>query len=536
MDMRTLDFRVILLVAFGLGALAALPGAAGEKAPDAAKIAKLVTQLGSLSYEEREQATQELDAIGAPALDALRDAIKGDDLEVRRRSEELIERIEKRVESDRALAPTRLHLTCTDTPVSDAVAELAKKSAYPITLFDPTNTLHNRKVTLDTGETTFWEALDQLCRKAGLSEESYVSLRLDANIAHALPPQFLPAVPPQPAVQPRQRGVVSAVPQAETLVLVDRKPKDLPTCYVGAARFRALTDPEHPSVPMSDALAVPLQITLEPRIAWQRLVSFRIDKVLDDQEQTLAQLAEEPPQPALGRARPNAIRAGQALPRPGTGIGFYERQQVILARLQKGAKETRLLRELQGVITAEVRTPPEPLITVENILQATGKTVEGAKGGFIKVLDASKNAQGDVQLRLELDYPPGVVPHDPVGLGARLQALQAQALPIPAVPNGPGGIGVAQLQLQLAPQAGPGALTVVHQVGLDGLSLLDEKGKKLEPSGLRQSFRAGPGGLTCEYTLTYRHRQGQPEPARLVLSGSRLVMVDMPFTFKNVGW
>src|SRR5437016_8999028 len=123
--MHKFGFGVILLVAFGLGALATLPGAAGEKHTDAGKIAKLVTQLGSLSYEEREQATQELDTIGAPALEALRDAIKGDDLEVRRRGEELIDRIEKRVESDRALAPTRLHLTYTDTPISEAVADLA---------------------------------------------------------------------------------------------------------------------------------------------------------------------------------------------------------------------------------------------------------------------------------------------------------------------------------------------------------------------------------------------------------------------------
>ncbi len=62
----------------GLAALTA-PAADPPKA-DAARIAKLVKQLGSDSPDEREKATKELEEIGEPAADALRAA----QLELRR--------------------------------------------------------------------------------------------------------------------------------------------------------------------------------------------------------------------------------------------------------------------------------------------------------------------------------------------------------------------------------------------------------------------------------------------------------------------
>src|SRR5262249_44608798 len=49
------------------------------KEPDAAAINKLVKQLGSSDFQEREAATRALEAIGLPALEALRKAAKDDD-------------------------------------------------------------------------------------------------------------------------------------------------------------------------------------------------------------------------------------------------------------------------------------------------------------------------------------------------------------------------------------------------------------------------------------------------------------------------
>jgi hypothetical protein len=55
-------------------ASAAAPPPGADDAADAARIARLVRQLGSDDFDEREAATKELEAIGEPALAPLRKA------------------------------------------------------------------------------------------------------------------------------------------------------------------------------------------------------------------------------------------------------------------------------------------------------------------------------------------------------------------------------------------------------------------------------------------------------------------------------
>jgi hypothetical protein len=55
-------------------------------APNDKKIERLVKQLGSDKFKEREAATKRLVAIGEPALGALRKALTSDDREVRNRA------------------------------------------------------------------------------------------------------------------------------------------------------------------------------------------------------------------------------------------------------------------------------------------------------------------------------------------------------------------------------------------------------------------------------------------------------------------
>src|SRR5579884_3737996 len=83
------------------------PAAQPAKAPtqtEAARIAELIQQLGSDNFAEREKATKELETIGAPALDALRKAARNDEAERRKRAEDLVKKIEDRLEAARLLA------------------------------------------------------------------------------------------------------------------------------------------------------------------------------------------------------------------------------------------------------------------------------------------------------------------------------------------------------------------------------------------------------------------------------------------------
>jgi hypothetical protein len=61
---------------------------------EAARLAKLIEELGNPVYAQRQEATKALEALGAPALPALEAAAASEDLEVRNRARRLRERIE----------------------------------------------------------------------------------------------------------------------------------------------------------------------------------------------------------------------------------------------------------------------------------------------------------------------------------------------------------------------------------------------------------------------------------------------------------
>ncbi len=65
------------------------------------QVAALVRQLGADTFAERNRASAALEKIGPPALPALRKALSGGDLEVRRRAKRLLDAIELRIYGER---------------------------------------------------------------------------------------------------------------------------------------------------------------------------------------------------------------------------------------------------------------------------------------------------------------------------------------------------------------------------------------------------------------------------------------------------
>src|SRR3954447_6210280 len=119
----------LLLAGLAVGVSAVVPSPAAGPA-EASRVAQLIEQLGSASFAERERATEELDAVGVPALEALRKAAASDDPEVRRRAGELLRKVEARAEAEKVLRPTRVRLACKDAPVAEAVEALRKQSGF----------------------------------------------------------------------------------------------------------------------------------------------------------------------------------------------------------------------------------------------------------------------------------------------------------------------------------------------------------------------------------------------------------------------
>lgn len=295
-------FAVLLLAA------AAVRTASADMPPknDSHTIQHWIESLGSSSFAQRERATRALEDIGPPALEAVRKATHSSDSEVRNRATRLLPRISLLADTQEVLRPTRVHLKYQQTPLAAAVADFARQSGYSMALDnDDTGTLTGRKMTLDTGETTFWQAYDQFCRVAALVEvprrgksnfrrsQTYVPRR-DFGSALVLASGDEPsgAAARQVLGKEPSKKPPSAVKRKQPAVMFlfgPGKPADLPTCYDGALRIqvRSITrDAEN------DArnIRVNLTIAVEPKIGWRNVSGADVETAVDDRGQRLAQL------------------------------------------------------------------------------------------------------------------------------------------------------------------------------------------------------------------------------------------------------
>jgi hypothetical protein len=508
----------LLALALGVGVLGLVRAAAAESA-EAARIAKLIEQLGSGNFEEREKATAALEAVGLPALEPLRKAAAGDDAEVKRRAGELVRKLEKKAEVARVLAPKKVHLVYKDTPLAEAVADFAKKSGYPINLHDPENKLKDRTVSLDTGETTFWHALDLFCRAAGLSEATPQDLIQKSPPIRPLPPRpigapgILPVVPPPagapgiparnppparegkpgaalreearplppakpvppapppapvapPAVRILPANVAVAAPMIRTIgfnqgeiTLVDRKSEAVPTDDSSAIRVRLSQQPFVGKPADGREIRLWLEVTPEPRLRWQNSTAVRIDKAVDDQDQKLAQGETTPP----GAVGVGVVGPGVMRPH----IRFAVPPNLVSVQLKKGDKESKSLKELSGTITANLLTDVKDFIAVGKVLEAAGKMVKGTEGGSIQVTEVTKGDNDQVTITFELEQPSGVVAEsNPRIVVPRPQPVQPPTPPVAA----PGGAAPANPAAPAPPPpagAGP-AVQVKVGVGVAG--------------------------------------------------------------------
>ena len=492
-----------LLLACGVTLLTFRTARPAEEKSAPLPLARLIDRLGSSDFAEREGATRALDDIGTAALPDLRRAAEGDDPEIRRRAGDLIRRIERRAEAARLLAPKRVRLSCRDTPVGEALADLTRQSGFAITLPGDTGKVAGRRLTLDTGTVPFWEAFDQFCRKAGVSEPALLpdgqrraSLATNPYGAAAAGQPYLlnPYYP---------YGVNPADANAGRLILLDGQAPEVPTWYAGAVRIRAL--PGHVALPAvvlgADERLLPLEVATEPGVSWEGVIALRITRAVDDRGRRLTQ-----PLPFLGQATSESGPAGTVVHIIGSDIQVPQAgpdARHIPVRLRTGPDPAKVVKELEGVVTAQVRTPPEELLRVDNVLEAAGRTVPGPHGGWLKVVEVSRDDGGVVKVHGEIAYPPNEE-GPPSWLGPGVAGRQVVFFVRPAVP-------------------GP----------VPAVELRDAQG---HPFGRLEAFRGtGPAdGGPGDFRITFRPRPGQTAPAQLVYVGRRSVLVDVPFVLRNV--
>ena len=500
----------LVVIGLGLCHASADPVKPAPAKADAAVVAKLLAQLGSERYQDREEAFKELDALGPTALEALRTAVTSRDEETRRRAVELVLLIEKRRECAQLTQPKMVHLAFTDTPVTQAVQDLARKTGFQIQIEGDQTKLANRKITLDTGEVPFWQAVDEFCQKAGLVERGSGAVVGNADVE----------------MNGRRMGRFGkrviydgmyGGPQPEMgLVFLDGKPSAMPTYYGGALRVRLLPRAAPAAnAPQNDTEAgtlLTIEVSPEPKMGLQSILSVRIDSVVDEKGNEL-----KTPLPYINASQGGgdfdvmmggmggAMAWNTAYP-DGMGQNNGLSKQAPIRLRCEGVKK---LKEIHGHIAAEILTPMQPLMTMEDILNASNKTVAGKDGGSLKVSQVEreeKGNKGQVTLQVVVERPP-------------LPQAEARAARMRMMWGGP-----MPVQDQL---------NDVNTVGRT-LSLVDEKGQAFKLVAVETKALDNEPGGTVEYRLTFQPPAAAARPAKLVYLGQREATIDVPFVLKDV--
>lgn len=477
----------------------------GPNADDPAQTARWIERLGSRNFSEREQAMKELESLGAKALPSLRFALKSAiDAETRRRLQLLIGRLADKELTTRLLAATRVCLDFKHVRLDEAVAELAKQSGGLIhdgEWFDGTA----RFVTLSTGETTFWEAFHQLCEKSGLVENETI---------------MGPFRPERDTPDPREwRTIVAAAPGIH---LKPGKAIPLPTYLSGSVRFRWLG-----AKPSRDgAVDVRLEVSGEPRLRGLAC-GGRVEVItaFDNQGQTREVTIAPPPSPGesfpakmLGHRGGGwilVLQNGTSLkgrcfgPAPEVTAGPV----VITLRMAAADKPARRLKELTAKLTLATNVDASAPLTVDNILQAAGKSVDGTDGSRIKV-ERVQRVPAKNEIRVDVVWSR---PYGPGPFGTRSGAGSGHMV----WKDGIMKMGSAD------GEGSPGALEGAPR-------LLDTDGKSLAlVEWTCPGWTVTRAEMAQRVTLVYRSLP-DANPSELVVPGQRTFRMEVPFTFKEV--
>ena len=304
------------------------------------------------------------------------------------------------METAEVLEPKRFRLAFRDMPLDFAKKEFEHVTGAHIQL---DGVKGDKKITLDTGYTNFWDAFDKFCTAAGVVEKVYDTPATDAGNGMAQDPWGRRRmVVWNGRWVPQQNDVLPALQNGQ-FHLTEGKPAPRPTFQSGALRFRALpagTSLGRLSTIKGDKeLIFGLEILPDPALAWEKVQSLHIIKVVDDQGQNL-----EASQLAVGDDPPPNDYDGMVFyggEYPGNG-GNNGGQRLPL-RLTLGRKPSAVLKELSGVATIKMQTSTQAIATIDRILDAHDKGVKGSDGSFLKVVEVKKMEGGKIEIHVKVE-------------------------------------------------------------------------------------------------------------------------------------
>ena len=502
------------------------------RSPAADPVPGLIEELASGDYRTREAATKQLEALGEPALDALKKAAKTHpDPEAARRATELVARIGKKVDTEKTLAPTLVELAFHEQPVGDVVDAIEKQTGYKLAFADIT--LRQKLVTLKTeGKVPFWSALEMLGDAA----------KLEATTTDFGVPNV--ALPTGRGSNPYRVPTPSAVPPAG-IVLRERTGERKPSFVRGAVRITVTMLPHaaYATYP-KDTIPVAIVVQPEPKLRWERVLAVGILKAKDDGGQELIALSsQDAAHEGLSQLMPGMmpVRGGNIVigpngailvpnrgPDPFTANGFQSLPTHGLARLKAGAEPTKSLTALQGTVRGTVRTAPEELAVVAGLeLAKNAAPVRGPNGVALNVTGFVAKADSP---EYEID---ATVAYNPLDV----QVADSSGMPIAQetimVQGGGGRIIRRQVRGGFDIDASG---TFPPQLHLAGLTVTDAEGRPflLNAVSYRRLFDA-EGRTTDSIKLTVKPSdKTSGKPVAVAFRASRSKTIEVPFDLANV--
>jgi len=331
-------------------------------AQDPPAIDKLVEQLGSKSFPERERASKALRERGPTVLPALRKALESKDEEVRKRAEVLIPPLE----IDEALLPKRVSIKLEDQPLTEAIKQLEKQTGYryawlPVVPGTPA------KWNLDLKDVSFWEAIDRL----GTDKERVVCVgdgktNLDRDKR------------PSPYFNIRGPFRLDAGWLHED--------RDIDFTRDGKAGFR------------DSRLTLSIAVAVEPRITFTKIDPAKIDEAIDSDGKSLLEPKDANAQPPLNTSSFHTP----------SGRGEFRGESLLFSdvRLKRAGDSAKTIKLLRGTIPIKAIVIRKPVAVTTKVMDSTGTSFR-AGTETIKITRVTPQGGANFQIELLVPYEQG---------------------------------------------------------------------------------------------------------------------------------
>ncbi len=349
---------------------------------------RLIDQLGDTDYRKRDEAARLLEAEGIKVVPALKKALGHPDAEVRRRAYNLIPQLETAA----FVAPRRVTLRMSNKPLRAIFDEMTKQTGYKIEFWTAPNNAQ-QTYSCDFKDTTFWQALDHMCRDANLVlQHNYGDERIVLQSQGGYTPHV------------QYAGAFRFVPTGFQMV------RNVEFGLVGAG-----SSPQR-----NENLTLSFLVFSEPRIPLLGMGEVRLTAAYDnDKNSMLVPITNNVNHTLFLGGR----LGGRFISHYGNGNRSYMQQsQFTLHRASERATKVKLVR---GVIPVTLLVEQKPVVVADNILKAKGKKNSvGATTFHFEDVTAQPNKQYQIKLGVTQDNRDN--PNDWTWMNTLFQRMELQ--------------------------------------------------------------------------------------------------------------